>query len=333
MKTLVVLSGKGGAGKTSVTAGLLPFVPDPVLADADVDASNLPLLISHEVRQSGDFAGARVATIDPSLCMGCLECLGVCRFDALEAPDGEGCAPAVDHLSCEGCGACRIVCPVEAIELQEAVTGSWSVSETALGPMAHARLGPGGESSGALVERVRREAERLAREQGRRIVLVDGPPGTGCPAISALTGADLALLVTEPTPSGESDLRRVLDLTRHFDIPAAVLLNKADLHPRSAERLAEWLEARGVPLVGCFPYDEAIVQTICEGRVLSAFSEVWRDRFDRLWRDLSALLDRSKMRKAVDVPEERRAAGRGRSPTGPEETGDESEYLEDRCAP
>lgn len=291
MKTIVVVSGKGGAGKTTLAAGLLPFLPSPVLADADVDASNLPLLLSAEKRLEEPFVGGQVASVKADLCLGCLECVGVCRFRALIASNGEGLAPSVDPLSCEGCAVCRMVCPAGAIEMNRTTNGHWFVSETPFGPMVHARLGPAGENSGALVEKVRREAARIAGERGRNLVLVDGPPGTGCPVISSMTGADLAMVVTEPTPSGESDLFRVLDLAHHFQIDAAVVVNKADLDPKRTEGLAERVEATGVPVVARLPYDSAASDALCEGRLLSEASKDWHQRLERLWHELGRLLD------------------------------------------
>jgi MinD superfamily P-loop ATPase len=290
MKTLVIASGKGGAGKTSLAAGLLPFLPEPVLADADVDASNLPLLVHAVRRVSEPFVFGRQASIDADLCAGCLDCVEICRFQALAPPDDGSHAPSVDALSCEGCSACRTVCPTGAISMIDATCGEWYLSTTAYGPMVHARLGPGGENSGALVERVRREAAREAEETGRRMVLVDAPPGIGCPVISSLTGADFVLAVTEPTPSGASDLLRLLDLARHFRIPSAVVINKFDLHSNRAEELAAGVEALGVPVVARFPYDEAVSCAIREGRLLSQYSPSWHDRFQRLWADLRPLL-------------------------------------------
>lgn len=290
MKTLVVVSGKGGAGKTSLAAGLIPFLPQPVLADADVDASNLPLLVEADPIHSETFVGGQVARVNAADCAGCLECVDVCRFGAIAPDDDANGIPSVDPLSCEGCAVCRQVCPTKAIEMKDAVTGRWFLSKTRFGPMVHARLGPGGENSGALVEKVRRAAAEAAEEYGRDLVLVDSPAGIGCPVISSLSGADLALAVTEPTPSGESDLLRVLDLTRHFRIRTAVVINKADLAPDRTAALVRRLEESDVPVVARFPYDETVTRALTEGRLLPDTSEVWHDRLKRLWERLAPMI-------------------------------------------
>ncbi len=291
MKTVVVLSGKGGTGKTSVTAALLPFLPNAVLADADVDASNLPLLVGARHLRSEDFYGARRSRIDPQLCDGCGRCLEHCRFSALSLPaDSIDGVPEVDPLACEGSGVCGLVCPRDAIALHEIVTGQWFLSESDYGPLSHARLDPGGDNSGALVEKVRREAAKLARTEGRNLVLVDGPPGIGCPAISALTGVDYALLVTEPTPAGESDFDRIFGLTRHFGIPAGVVINKADLNPSRAEALAKRIVEKGSRVLARLPYSDDVREAIREARVLSSLPGPWRQRFEELWNEMQEAL-------------------------------------------
>lgn len=290
MKTLAVVSGKGGTGKTCVTAGLLPFLPRPVLCDADVDAANLHLLTRPEPARREPFTFGRVARIMPEACSGCLECFGVCRFQALEATGEDLILPSVDPLSCEGCGLCAMICPSRAITMEDHETGSWIRSRTSYGPLVHARLGPGGENSGALVEKVRREAEQVAAEEGRELILVDGPPGIGCPAIATLSGVDLALVVTEPTPSGRDDLLRVLRLIRHFGIQAMVVVNKSDLHPALSEKLVDRLTLEGVPVAARFPYDLDVTEAVRAGKILSEISDLWHRRFDWLWRSLQGPL-------------------------------------------
>jgi MinD superfamily P-loop ATPase len=290
VKTIVVVSGKGGAGKTSLAAGLVPFLSRPVLVDADVDASNLPLLFEATASGSEAFVGGQVANVRAEDCAGCLECMDACRFGALVLADESADAPRVDPLACEGCGVCRWLCPLGAIDLRHVVTGHWFLSETRYGPMVHARLGPGGENSGALVEKVRRVAASTAEKRQLDVILVDAPAGVGCPVISSLSGADLALAVAEPTPSGESDLFRVIELTRHFRIPTVVVINKADLAPVRAGALVRRLEPLDVPVVAQFPYDESVQELLCEGRVLSEASAPWHERLGRLWQRLASMI-------------------------------------------
>jgi MinD superfamily P-loop ATPase len=290
MKTLAVVSGKGGAGKTSLAAGLIPFLSRPVLADADVDASNLPLLFLAESIHSEPFVGGQVARVRTADCAGCLDCVSVCRFGAIAPDDDSDGLPVVDPLSCEGCTVCRQVCPSDAIEMHDVTTGRWFLSSTRFGPMVHARLGPGGENSGALVERVRRAAADAAEQYERDVVLVDAPAGIGCPVISSLSGVDFALAVTEPTPSGESDLFRVLALTGHFRVRTAVVINKADLAPARSDALARTLEASDVPVVARLPYDETVSRLLSEGCLLSEGSQEWYERLRQLWETLEPMV-------------------------------------------
>lgn len=272
MKTITVISGKGGTGKTTVTASLAILAHEEgrcvVLADTDVDASNLALLF-HPVEASAvPFIGGELAVVDPDACTGCGVCLDHCRYGALSMVDGEilPCVE-VDPLSCEGCAVCTIVCPSEAFSMHDDVTGDWTLSSCETGPLAYARLGVGGENSGRLVTQVRKVAADAAHQTDAEILLIDGPPGTGCPVISAVTGVDLVILVTEPTPPGVSDLNRVLALARHFDIPAAVVINKADLNPALVVSLSGDLEAQGVEVLGTIPYDESVPRAQREGIV------------------------------------------------------------------
>lgn len=284
MSTIVVASGKGGAGKTSVAAGLAPVVPQPVLVDADVDASNLALLLRAVNVHSEPFRGGFVALIDRASCIACGECVEACRYGAMVRSVGGTPIPFVDPLACEGCDVCRLVCPVNAIEVRDVVTGEWLASTTPYGLLVHADLGPGGSNSGRLVERVRREAERAAEREGKSWILVDGPPGVGCPTISAMTGADLAVLVAEPTPSGLSDLLRAIDLAEHLRVPACVVLNKADLDASRRDELVATVEARGTSIIGEIPYDDEVVRAIRERRSLAETNGPWRGLFESMWK-------------------------------------------------
>lgn len=286
-RQLVILSGKGGTGKTSVAAALATLAEDAVLADCDVDAADLHLVVEPRRKRSEVFRSGRQARILISECAACGACKEYCRFDAIHVETGpEGQAfYVVDPLTCEGCGLCARVCTFGAVELTEAERGQLFISDTPHGPLAHARLNIGGENSGRLVTLVRDEAIRLAAANGASLVLVDGPPGIGCPVIASTTGADLVLVVTEPTVSGEHDLERVADLVKGFDIPLVVCVNKADLNPEMVIRIREVCSARGVPIVGELDYDTGFVeaqvdgQSIVEhgeGRVVRQLREMWR---------------------------------------------------------
>jgi len=300
IRELVVISGKGGTGKTSLAAAFAVLAERPVIADCDVDASDLHLVLSPQVRERHEFRSGHEAVIRPEACTGCGVCLANCRFGAVLTPAAQddrwrpgrtrmNCADcaycerscdsrtnaiigdmrealglarsgayAVDPVACEGCGVCVRFCPEQAIDFPERRSGEWMVSETRCGPMVHARLGVAAENSGKLVSLVRREARRIAESGDHPWIIVDGPPGIGCPVIASVTGASLVLAVTEPTVSGEHDLERVLSLTRHFGLPAAVCVNKWDLNPESTERIEDKARKAGARIVGRVRYDRAV---------------------------------------------------------------------------
>jgi MinD superfamily P-loop ATPase len=284
MKTMVVISGKGGSGKTSITAGLVPLVERGVFVDADVDAANMSIALRVTPGAAEAFFDRDVARIDAELCTACGSCLEACRFGAVRVPEGEGTAYRIDEISCEGCAACSLVCPSGAVSMRPSVTGEWSVSETPYGPLVHAELDAGGQNSGGLVQKVRQEAERLARARGRDVIMVDGPAGTGCPVISALAGADAALVVAEPTPSGVSDLLRAFDLAAHFGITASLVINKADLNAERRAEIERLAADRGVPVLERLPYDQQLARTAREGWLASQAPGPWRRRFENIWR-------------------------------------------------
>lgn len=269
MKQLVILSGKGGTGKTTVTAALAHLATQAcrvVLADADVDAANLGLVLAPVTEETHDFTGGRIAGIDPAVCIACGRCAEVCRFDAVRP----GSAYAVDPIACEGCAACFYECPVQAIAMTPQRAGQWFVATTRYGPLYHAHLFAGQENSGKLVMLVKQMARLRALDDAADLLLVDGPPGIGCPVIAALSGADMALIVTEPTVSGAHDLERALGLAAHFNIPAMVLLNKADLSPVQAEAIVAYCAAQSIPLVGRLPYDPAVTEAMVRGEPVTA---------------------------------------------------------------
>ncbi len=238
MKQLVILSGKGGTGKTSVAASLAHLGAQEVsivMADADVDAANLELVLDPVRREEHEFSGGRRAAIDVERCVACGLCAEACRFDAVVP--GAGQPYRIDPLACEGCAACFYVCPAEAVDMVDAASGLWFRSDTRFGPLFHARLFAGQENSGKLVTLVKQQARQLALDTEAALLLVDGPPGIGCPVIASVAGADMALMVVEPTISGVHDLERVLATAGHFGVPAAVMVNKADLNPAQVEHI------------------------------------------------------------------------------------------------
>ncbi|MBN2288406.1 MAG: ATP-binding protein [Candidatus Glassbacteria bacterium] len=290
MKELVVISGKGGTGKTSIVASFAALARDKVLADCDVDAADLHLVLNPEVERSEEFKAGKQARVIPDKCAACGRCLELCAFEAVsfDGPGTEAVAKTcrIDPVACEGCGVCAHFCPAAAIELEEVVAGQWFVSRTRFGPLVHARLGVAEENSGKLVSLVRSQARRLAAEKGLDLVVIDGPPGIGCPVIASITGASLVLVVTEPTLSALHDLERVRQLTGHFGIPTAVCINKYDLNERLSrriERIAAGLDAR---VIGKVRYDNAVTRaqlmrsSVVEytgGLVSSQIGELWRE--------------------------------------------------------
>lgn len=245
MKEIVIVSGKGGTGKTSVVGGLASLLEYKVVADCDVDAANLNLLLNGKVKDSYEFVAGHKATINPDACTGCGRCREVCRFDAISQDY------LVDTLSCEGCGACYFLCPSDAVSFDETLCGHYYVAETVQGDaIVFAELLPGRENSGKLVSMVRTKAREIAQQSGIDLVLIDGPPGIGCPVISSLTGASLAVLVTEPTMTGVHDLERVLSLARHFDIRTAVVVNKGDVNPSFTEGIESFCGDRQIDFLG-----------------------------------------------------------------------------------
>jgi len=275
VKELVVISGKGGTGKTSLTASFAVLADRPVVADCDVDAADLHLVLSPEVKESRDFYSGHEAVIRQHDCIGCGACLAHCRFGAVKM-NGRSAGEAkfsIDPVSCEGCGVCVHFCPVHAIDFPERLSGQLFISQTRCGPMVHARLGVAAENSGKLVSTVRREAQRIADEQNRPMVIVDGPPGIGCPVIASVTGATLILVVTEPTVSGKHDLERVLSLARHFEIPAAVCVNKYDINPDTTAAIEEDAVRAGASVVGRIPYDRNVTAAQIQGRSVVEYGD------------------------------------------------------------
>jgi MinD superfamily P-loop ATPase len=290
MKQLVIISGKGGTGKTVITAAFATLFQNKVLADCDVDASNLHLLLHPDIKETHTFSGGQKAFLRPDECSMCGECLEVCRFDAIEATtDG---AIHIDSISCEGCGVCSHVCPNQAIEMRDVTSGEWFVSHTKYGPFVHAKLGIGEENSGKLVTAVRRKSSEIANANNMDYVIIDGPPGIGCPVIASLTGGDLALVVTEPTLSGIHDMERIVAVAHHFKIPAACCINKHDINPENSSRIETWCQDHSVPLLGKIPFDEEVIRSIVQRYPLTENTECEASKEIRaLWEKLYSILE------------------------------------------
>ena len=286
MKQITILSGKGGTGKTTVTASFAVVAKNAVIADCDVDAPDLHMLLHPRVLETQEFKGSKLAVIDETKCTKCGLCRENCRFDAIT----EGLE--VDPFSCEGCGVCVVVCPAEAVTLMERVSGHAYVSETRYGFMAHAMLSPGESNSGKLVSLVRQNAKLLAEKEESDFVLIDGSPGIGCPVIASVTGVDVGLVVTEPTMSGIHDLERALQLLRHFSIPPFVCVNVYDINEENAEKIVGFCKEEGVEVVGRIPFNPIVTKAMVNGKPVIEYapkSDVAKEIEDMWKRILSAL--------------------------------------------
>jgi len=295
MKELVVISGKGGTGKTSIVAAFAALAKNAVLADCDVDAADLHLVLEPKVRQTNDFSGGKKASIIAEKCIGCGKCQDMCRFDAIHL-NGEGNGVlentfAVDPVSCEGCKVCVEFCPEDAIEFNDSINGQWFISDTRFGPMVHAKLGIAEENSGKLVTVIRKEAKKIAQDQKKDLLIVDGSPGIGCPVIASITGADLVLVVTEPTLSGKHDLDRVSQLASNFGIETLVCINKADINPQLTAQISEDAQQRRLKVVGKIPYDEAFTKAqIIKASVVEYTGGAVTEQIKALWRQVTYAL-------------------------------------------
>ncbi|MGI6637538.1 MAG: ATP-binding protein [Desulfobulbus sp.] len=266
MHEIVIISGKGGTGKTTLTAAFCALAADAVFCDADVDAADLHLLLQPTIKEQHEFIGGSKAVIVAERCNQCGVCKELCRFAAISAE------LVVDQILCEGCGVCVDLCPGKAIDFPEQLCGHWFHSNTRFGPLVHARLGIAEENSGRLVHLVRKEALQLAEEENKKLIITDGPPGIGCPVIAAIGGASLLLVVVEPTLSGRHDLERVLDLAAHFKVPARLLINKYDLNADMAQAIEAAASERGVLCVGRIPFDPVFTKAMVQGQTIFEYA-------------------------------------------------------------
>lgn len=265
MKQVVIISGKGGTGKTVLTASFATLTKNACFADCDVDAADLHLLLHPQIKERYEFRGRKTAKIDKNLCQECGRCIDVCRFGAISRDF------IVDLLSCEGCAVCSYICPVKAIGMEENLSGEWFVSETKYGPMVHAKLGIAEENSGKLVTLVRQKAKEIAEKENRDFVIIDGPPGLSCPVIASLANVDLALIVTEPTLSGIHDMERVADLAKHFGIHTKVVINKFDINLENTQSIKKICQARNIEVLAELPFSEDVSRSIVKGGPLTEF--------------------------------------------------------------
>lgn len=293
MKEITIISGKGGTGKTTVTAALACMGTEQVLCDADVDAADLHLILEPGIQETYVFEGAWLAHIDRDLCDSCGICTEYCRFDAIEM-DKSGLRRINSH-KCEGCRLCERICPSKAIASHRSTNNSWFVSQTRAGIMTHASMGPGEENSGKLVTRVRNKAREIARDTGAPFILTDGPPGTGCAAIASITGTDVVLLVMESSRSSLHDAQRLIELVSQFEIPLYAIINKSDMNAETTEEIEAFLATRSIPLLAKVPFDEEIVRAMLAGLSIpeydphSTITRILSDARNKLLQEITVL--------------------------------------------
>jgi len=286
MKQLTVLSGKGGTGKTTITASFAVLAKNAVVADCDVDAPDLHMLLHPEIIKTQEFKGSKLAVIDKAKCVECGLCREKCRFDAITDD------MKVDPIACEGCGVCTIVCPVDAITLTERISGHAYISKTKYGFMVHAMLSPGESNSGKLVTLVRQNARILTEKENSDLVIIDGPPGIGCPVIASVTGIDAGLVVTEPTMSGIHDLERALQLLKHFNVQPFVCVNMYDINKDNAENIVGFCEENGIKAVGKITFNPIITEAMVNGKPIVEYApegDVAKD-IERMWKNIVSAL-------------------------------------------
>ena len=294
MKQIVVISGKGGTGKTVITGALAVLAENKVMADCDVDAADLHLLLSPEIKERYVFKSGVTAVIDNAKCTQCGKCIEVCRFEAIYSPQKENRGLStmddglrIDPISCEGCAFCSFVCPVKAIKMEENTSGEWFISDTRFGPMVHAKLGVAEENSGKLVALVRKKAKEIAEKENCDWVIIDGAPGIGCPVIASLSGIDCAVVITEPTLSGLHDADRVIGVTRHFGVPVKLVVNKYDLNLEMTGKIEEYCQRNNIPLIGKVRFNKSVVEALVEGKTIMEYSDnEVKDVISKIWDEL-----------------------------------------------
>ncbi len=290
MKEIVIISGKGGTGKTSIVASFTYLAGShAIIADCDVDAADMHLLLNPDFAYSEEFYSGELAEIDTDLCTNCGNCFDVCRFDAVKIIDNQH---LIEETSCEGCGYCARVCPVDAITNNPAKVGHWYISNIRTDTkMVHARLGIGADNSGKLVTKVKNEAKRLAKEQNKEYILIDGSPGVGCPVISSLSGADFVLLVTEPSVSGIHDLKRVYELVKKFKIKAGCIINKADINNKITNEILDFLKSEDIEHIMSISYDENFTKAMTNGQTIVEYdNSTLKEQIVSSWEQIKNLI-------------------------------------------
>ncbi|OGI17161.1 MAG: (4Fe-4S)-binding protein [Candidatus Melainabacteria bacterium RIFOXYA12_FULL_32_12] len=286
MKELVIISGKGGTGKTSIVGAFAALAENKVLVDCDVDAADLHLILNPEIETKTDFYSGKEAILDSDRCIQCGKCIELCRFNAI-SKDYE-----INRINCEGCGVCTYFCPNGAIELNKKLSGEWYISNTRFGKMVHAKLGIAEENSGKLVTTIRNQARLIANQNKNELIIVDGSPGIGCPVIASISGANLVLIVTEPTLSGLHDLERVYQLTRHFKVKASVCVNKYDLNPDLSGKIKEFCQEKNLNLLGEIPYSKEFTKAQIERLTIIEHSKgLISNKINDMWERIKLLLE------------------------------------------
>jgi MinD superfamily P-loop ATPase len=295
MKEIVVRSGKGGTGKTRIVACFAALAKNAAMADCDVDAADLHLILQPDIKQTYDFSGSKLASVITEKCIGCGRCEEVCNFDAaiFNGPANEvvGRTYTIDPIACEGCSVCIEFCPVDAIKLKDKINGQWFISDTRFGPLVHARLKPAEENSGKLVSLIRKKAKQIATEQKKDLIIIDGSPGIGCPVIASISGADFVLAVTEPTIAAQHDLDRVIELTEHFKIPTAICINKFDINCEVAKAIEDKINQKSLKVIGKIAYDISMTKAqIAAKSIVEYSSNGLKDQVISLWESVLDML-------------------------------------------
>ncbi len=290
MREITIISGKGGTGKTSIVAAFASLAKNAVFADCDVDAADLHLIMSPQIRRTTDFSGGKQAFIVSEKCAGCAKCKALCRFGAISYSVRKG--YYVEPISCEGCKVCVEFCPSHAIEFEDTINGQWFISDTRFGTLVHAKLGIAQENSGKLVSLIRKEAKRIALEQNSELIIADGSPGIGCPVIASITGTDLIIIVTEPTISAQHDLERVIELIVHFKIPAIICINKFDINLKIAKEIETNANRNGINIWAKIPYDEVMTKAQVAGQsIIEYANNAVTESIKALWQNVMGILN------------------------------------------